>query len=178
MPRVHFVKSARKDNPAVKKGESYYWWKFRYGGKRYSKTAPKQSQLTQSEFLSRVYALMEEIGEQSNNSFESVEDFNAWLQEKKDEAEELVDMTQESLENIPWELQETHMLTERLESIEDFNNELECVDEAELDEEWDDLDVDEQAEYDDDEGYWESEKLSELVQERLDELQGIEYVGY
>ena len=38
MPRVHHVKSARKDNPVAKKGESYYWWKFRYGGKRYSKT--------------------------------------------------------------------------------------------------------------------------------------------
>lgn len=31
MARLHFVKSARKDNPSaeVKKGESYYWWKFR-----------------------------------------------------------------------------------------------------------------------------------------------------
>jgi len=31
MPKVHFVKAARKDYPgdSVLKGESYYWWKFR-----------------------------------------------------------------------------------------------------------------------------------------------------
>ena len=60
MPKVHFVKKARQDNPAVKKGESYYHWSFRYGGKRYSKTRPRQSQLTQSKW-SDIYAAMEEI---------------------------------------------------------------------------------------------------------------------
>ena len=43
MPRVNYVKKARKNNPAVKRGESYFWWKFRYGGKQYSKTRPRQS---------------------------------------------------------------------------------------------------------------------------------------
>lgn len=52
MPTVHFVKAARKDNPAVNKCEPYYWWEFRYGPKRYSKTYPPASQLTQSPFLS------------------------------------------------------------------------------------------------------------------------------
>lgn len=61
MPRVHFVRSARKDNPAVKAGESYYWWKFRHGGKRYSKSRPRPSQLTQSDKLSRAYALAEQV---------------------------------------------------------------------------------------------------------------------
>ena len=34
MPRVHFVKKARKDYPStgIQKGDSYYWWQFRYGG--------------------------------------------------------------------------------------------------------------------------------------------------
>jgi len=50
MPRVHHVKKARKDNPAAKKGEPYYWWKFRYGGKRFSATRPRPSQLTQSKW--------------------------------------------------------------------------------------------------------------------------------
>jgi hypothetical protein len=52
MARAHFVKKARKAIPGtdIKKGDSYYWWKFRFGGKRTSKTAPKASQLTQSEF--------------------------------------------------------------------------------------------------------------------------------
>jgi len=63
MPRVHFVKAARKDNPAVKKGESYYHWKFRYGGKHYSRTRPKPSQLTQSDKLSRIYEAQEMLSE-------------------------------------------------------------------------------------------------------------------
>ncbi len=56
MARAHFVKKARKDNPAagIKAGDSYYWWKFRRGGKHYSKTAPRPSQLTQSEYLRRL----------------------------------------------------------------------------------------------------------------------------
>lgn len=55
MPRVHHVKKARKDNPVAKKGESYYWWKFRYGGKRYSLTPPRRSQLTSSGHLAAIY---------------------------------------------------------------------------------------------------------------------------
>ena len=61
MPKVHHVKKARKDNRAVKKGESYYWWKFAYSSKRYSKTYPKASQLTQSDKLSRYYEAQETV---------------------------------------------------------------------------------------------------------------------
>lgn len=60
MPRVNYVKAARKDNPAVKRGEPYYWWKFRYGGKHFSKTRPRASQLTQSK-MSAVYEAQEMI---------------------------------------------------------------------------------------------------------------------
>jgi hypothetical protein len=57
MARVHYVKKARKANPVAKKGEPYYWWKNRTPGraagvKRYSKTQPRPSQVTASEFLS------------------------------------------------------------------------------------------------------------------------------
>jgi hypothetical protein len=60
MPRVNFVKKARKAIPSsgIKVGDSYYWWKFRYGGKFVSKERPRQSQLTQSK-LSGVYAAEE-----------------------------------------------------------------------------------------------------------------------
>lgn len=65
MAKVHFVKAARKDNPVAKKGESYYWWKPMVGGrggaKRFSKERPKPSQLTQSEFLSRLYEEQESL---------------------------------------------------------------------------------------------------------------------
>lgn len=61
MPRVNFVKRARKDHPGgIKKGESYYWWSFRYGGDRYSKTYPRRSQLTQSR-AGEVYADLESL---------------------------------------------------------------------------------------------------------------------
>lgn len=73
MARAHFVKKARKDNPACNKGESYWWWQFRFGGKRYSKEAPKQSQLTQSEFLSQFYEQQEAL-EHLNLSPETIDD--------------------------------------------------------------------------------------------------------
>lgn len=61
MARATFVKSARKDNPVVKKGEPYYWWKFRYGGMHYSKLPPRPSQLTGSPFLSAIYGALESL---------------------------------------------------------------------------------------------------------------------
>lgn len=45
MPRVHFVKKARKDNPVAKKGESYHYWTPFRSSKKYSKEYPRQSQL-------------------------------------------------------------------------------------------------------------------------------------
>lgn len=75
MPRVHYVKKARKDNGCVSKGESYYWWKFRYGSKCMSKKPPKASQLTQSEFLSTVYDINERIEECACDSLEDLEMF-------------------------------------------------------------------------------------------------------
>ena len=63
MPRVHHVKRARKavKSAGIKVGDSYYWWKFRYGGKHTSKTPPRQSQLTNSDKLSRAYAASESL---------------------------------------------------------------------------------------------------------------------
>jgi len=60
MARAHHVKKARKDNPVAKAGESYYWWKFRFGDRHYSKTEPKASQLTQSPYLSVIYSCQEQ----------------------------------------------------------------------------------------------------------------------
>lgn len=61
MPKVHFVKRARKDNPAVKAGESYYWWKNRHGPKRYSVEYPRPSQLVSSSKLAEYLATQEEV---------------------------------------------------------------------------------------------------------------------
>ena len=55
MPRVHHVKKARKDNPAVKKGQPYYHWQRYRSRKQYSATYPKRSQLTSSGKLAAIY---------------------------------------------------------------------------------------------------------------------------
>src|SRR6266446_4284886 len=66
MPKVHFVKKAQKDHPdvGIKKGESYYWWAMKTGPRsgitRKSKTPPKRSQLTSSDYFSRLWDLQDD----------------------------------------------------------------------------------------------------------------------
>lgn len=125
MPRVHYVKKARKDNPAVSAGEPYYWWKFRYGGKHYSATPPRRSQLTQSAFLSELYELEDTLAEP---------DTLGELEEIRDELvkglEELRDMAQESLDSMPEPLQEGdtgQLLQERVDGLEGWVSDLESL---------------------------------------------------
>lgn len=129
MPRVTFVKKARKDNPVVKAGESYYWWKFRYGGKRYSTTRPKPSQLTQSPFLSEMYSIQEGMA-MITTPEDELEDYMSRI-------DELYDMSEESLNNMPEQLQEGDtgiMLQERMDAMEQWKQDLESID-LEIDEE-------------------------------------------
>ena len=62
--KVHKSK-ARKDYPnsGIKKGDTYYWWKFYKGPLYRSLSYPKRSQLTQSEYLSTIYETQEELEE-------------------------------------------------------------------------------------------------------------------
>lgn len=49
MGNVHFVKHARKKNPVADIGESYYYWSFPFGRRKYySKEYPTQEQLLES----------------------------------------------------------------------------------------------------------------------------------
>lgn len=97
MARVHYVKKARKDNPAVKKGEPYYWWAFRFGGKHYSKTPPKGSQLTQSEFLSQFLEISEALDEinLSPTTLGEVQDIASTLEDLASQMEDLASETQD-----------------------------------------------------------------------------------
>jgi hypothetical protein len=145
MPRVTFVKAARKDNPVCKKGESYYWWKFRYGGKRYSLTRPRQSELTQSEFLSQAYALQERL---EDLTCEDAQELQDELNSIAEEARNLGEEQQDKLYNMPDQLQDGdvgQMLEERYNACEEFASELEdiaqrCDDVIEMDEEEEDED--------------------------------------
>ena len=98
MPRVHHVKKARKDNPAVKKGEPYYWWKFAFSPKRFSKTRPRASQLTQSDKLSRYYEAQETIEDlDAQGDIQSIIEV---LQEVAENIQEIADEYQEGADNI------------------------------------------------------------------------------
>jgi hypothetical protein len=133
MPRVHFVAKARKDNPVAKRGEPYFWWKFKTGGrggmKRYSVTRPRRSQLTQSEFLGALYDLQDDqldncsnaddfrqlasdiraLGEQQTEKRdampESLQDVGAGetLQERASGCEEWADAVDTIADNLPEE---------------------------------------------------------------------------
>jgi hypothetical protein len=101
MPRVTFVKKARKDHPAggIKKGESYYWWKFRHGGKHYSRKRPRPSQLTMSDKLSRLYAAQESVEDALRDSC-LPEDWRSTVEEAANEVREIGEEYQESCDNI------------------------------------------------------------------------------
>jgi len=129
MPKVHFVKKARKDHPPdIKKGESYYHWKFRYGGIRRSKTRPKPSQLTQSEFLSQLYDLQERRDAVCEHG--PTDDFDSFKTEIEDIADEIESLGEECSEkhdNMPEQLQDGdvgQLLEERASRCEDMAQEL------------------------------------------------------
>lgn len=124
MARAHFVKSARKDNPVAKKGESYWWWKPMVGGrggaKRFSKEQPTRSQLTQSAFLSGLY----DIEDGAMKDAQSPEDFRDVAQALRDLGQE----EQDKYDNMPEGLQQGdtgQMLEERAQNCESWADEIE-----------------------------------------------------
>lgn len=128
MARATFVKKARKAVPAadIKVGDSYYWWKFRFGGKHYSKTPPKQSQLTQSAFYSTLYDIQERAGDlPADDGLPSERDsIVSDLEDLKSECES-------SLENVPDSLKEAptgQLLQERIDALDSAIGELEGID--------------------------------------------------
>lgn len=165
MPRVTFVKKARKDNSVCKRGESYYWWKFRYGGKRYSLTAPRPSQLTQSPYYSTIRSASESVSDwfAENHETTEVDDFR---NEIVAVVEDAADECQESLDNMPESLQQGptgELLQERIEVCEAAASDLggiDCDFETSIDEE-DDPDEEESADELED---WMMEKEGEITE--------------
>lgn len=128
MPRVNYVKAA-KDYPDsdIKKGEFYYWWKFRFGGKYRSKTRPRASQLTQSEFLSTMYDLQDRHAAIELNDLDSaVAELRNIAEEVREQGEECNDRK----ENMPEGLQQGstgELLEERYEQCDIIADELETA---------------------------------------------------
>lgn len=134
MPRVTFVKKAQKDNPIVKKGESYYWWKFMSGGrggpKRYSKTPPRPSQLTQSEFLGGILGHQETIEDLVSGAGDDFSELADEVRSVVEEVQELGEEQTEKRDNMPENLQDGEvgeLLAQRAEQSEEIANELESA---------------------------------------------------
>lgn len=127
MPKVNHVKCARKAIPSagIEVGQPYYWWKFRFGGKHVSKTYPKPSQLTQSEFLSSIYDINDRL---ENIDADNVRDeVPAIIEELENIASELED----KLGNMPDSLQQAptgELLQNRIDAVNDMKDELENID--------------------------------------------------
>lgn len=130
MPRLHFVKKARKANKDhdIKKGDSYYWWKFRLGRssmKRISKTRPRRSQLTLSEFYGTMYDAEDDL-EAAVDEFRHGHDLEALAsacEAAKSDVEQAGETCQEKFDNMPDSLQqgETGQLLEgRVQSCEEI----------------------------------------------------------
>lgn len=161
------------DEILINVGESYWTWCF-YGGQLiYSKTKPRQSQLTNNSFKQELYSIQESI---EDFSPEDPDDVGVFVEELISNLEELRDTCQESFDNIPEQLQEGNsgqILQERIENLDDVISNLENIDtefSSELDEsekdgmsqeEWERQEEDEREE-------WIADKIGEINDAGLD----------
>lgn len=116
-----------KDPVFIAKGESYWWWAFKNGGKYLSKTQPKQSQLTQSNYLGQLYTIQEQMDEIECNDPADIEGL---IDGFKSDLENLRDETQGSLDNMPEGLQQGdtgQLLQERIDACENAISEFENI---------------------------------------------------
>lgn len=142
MTRLHFVKKARKAirGSGIKKGDSYYWWKFRRGPKLVSKTRPARSRLTRSPFYASMYDLEDRHGALSaegdddaepDNKDDIVDELRGIAEEVRAVGEEC----QDKHDNMPQGLQEGdtgQLLLERVDQCNEIADSLEAAaDEAE-----------------------------------------------
>lgn len=174
------IAADEKDEIFIAKGESYYWWQFMNGGKNFSKTPPKRSQLTQSGFLSGLYELEDRIGEMN---CETKEDFDSEKEDILSEIEGMKDQCQESLDNMPEQLQSAptgELLQERIDNLDSWYSEIESIEVEDYDEETlrEEIKSDNEKEEDvTDEDYEKiiddelAEKIQELVNDAVGQLQ-------
>ena len=128
MPRVTKVKSARKDYPPnIKKGDTYYWWKFRRMPKQRSLTRPKPWQLTTSPFLQWLYRFEHDLELDTS----SLDGLKGSVQDMIEEIETARDEVQESYENMPEQLRDTSdsgmLLEERLDALNEWLDNLQEI---------------------------------------------------
>ena len=165
MARLHFVKKARKAIPDahIEIGDSYYWWKFAYRAKQVSKTRPRRSALTQSEFYGQMYDAEDDL-----SSALSAATDKSGLQSARDEAvsmlRDIADEQEERRSNVedafPNGSPTIDLLQSRYDSCSEIADALEAVD----------LDYDEPEEKDSDDPDSDEpdDGEDELVQDEFD----------
>ena len=149
------VPKDKSDAIFIGKGESYWWWQFKNDGKHFSKTRPKNSQLTQSNYLSQLYAIQESM---DDPKAETYEDLQAFVEDIKEQLESLKEETEGSLENMPESLQQGptgELLQERIDALDNAINELEGID----------LDFDSEGD----------QTLDEWMHDKVEEIQGVSF---
>jgi predicted nuclease with TOPRIM domain len=141
MPRVIHVKKARKNykDTGIKKGDSYYYWKFNFDRTIHrSLTAPTPQQLTKSDFLIAVYDIRDRIDALSfHDLLEDVESLKSEVESICEEIRNLAEEQTEKRDNMPDSLQDAptgEMLQGRADSLEEWADELECVNIEDYDE--------------------------------------------
>lgn len=188
MPRVNSVDKARKSpgtcgkcSKKIDQGQGYIWWKFRYGGKRIRCSTcprPRQSELTNSDKLSRCYAAGEAI-EDAIDAFRKsldVEDLRQALEDAANELTEVAEEYRDSASNVESGMNGNRMpicdeLEEKADNLESKASELESA-ASEL-EEFDEDQAKEDAENDLEGEEMSAEKreakIEEIVQEKKDD---------
>lgn len=143
MPRVTTVKKAQKAQGTcgkcgakIKKGDSYRWWKFRYGGRRVRcakpECAPKASDLTQSAFYGTLYSIEETVSD-AVAAFEAggePDDLASALREAAEELRNLGEECSSNRDNMPEGLQDSEtgeLLQNRADECESKADELDSA---------------------------------------------------
>jgi len=131
MPKLHYVKSAQKDNSVVKKGQPYWWAKFKTGPytslKKMWATRPRPSQMTMSVYWGPVYAVQEHF---EDSTIGDLDDMQPLIDDLVQQVQEILDETQEKFDNMPEGLQQGdtgQTLEERIGNLEQVVSDLESI---------------------------------------------------
>jgi len=182
MPRVNTVGKARKSpgecpkcGKKIVKGASYIHWKFRFGGKRIrcgTCPRPRQSELTNSDKLSRCYAAGEEIQDaidqfQKNHE---VEELRSAMESAAEQVREVAEEYRESASNVESGMNNRMPICDELEEKADnLDGKADEIEQAagQL-EEFDETQAEEEAKEEAKEGGKEGPTAEEILQEKKD----------
>jgi hypothetical protein len=163
MARAHFVKKARKDikgydgKIVVAKGESYYWWQFRNSPKQVSKTMPRRSQLTRSDFYATMYDIEDAFAELNP---ESPNELRSFVEDQIAELQNVADECRDKQSNMPDSLQYSptgELLEARAEAVDNIVSDLESIT------------------LDGEPGTDNAEALKEWMKDKIDEVQNVSF---